>query len=132
MAEIKFPDESTYYVANSINGKIIHYGITDPNQVTTTGQPLFNVFKTKQACETKLKVDLKITDAQLVENPLSDKKITKWKDKVVYKIRDIVLFKESIYICIKAHTAKQDLYPGVSKELWKLYDEKINVEIIKL
>ena len=38
MAEIKFPDESTYYVANSINGKIIHYGITDPNQVTTTGQ----------------------------------------------------------------------------------------------
>ena len=78
MAEIKFPDESTYYVANSIDGKIIHYGITDPNQVTTTGQPLFNVFKTKQDCETKLKVDLKITDAQLAENPLPDKKITKW------------------------------------------------------
>jgi hypothetical protein len=131
MAEIKFPDESTYYVANSMDGKIVHYGITDPNQVTTTGQPIFNTFKTKLACETKLKVDLKITDVLLTENPLPDRKITKWGDKVVYKIGDIVLFKDSVYICLKAHTATKDLYPDVSKILWKLYDEKTNVEIIK-
>ena len=120
MAELKYPNESTYYIANSADKKVVHYGITDPNQVTTTGQPVFNTFATKVTCETKLKTDLGVTDAQLAESPLSDRKITKWGDKVVYKVDNLVFFKELIYICIKDHTASKDLYPDVNKEMWKL------------
>ena len=120
MGELKYPNESTYYVANSVDGKIIHYGITDPNQVTITGQPVFETFATKLLCETKLKVDLKMTDAQLIENLLPDRKITKWGDKIQYKEGDIVLFKELIYLCIKAHTATKELYPNVALVFWKL------------
>lgn len=131
MAELKFPDESTYWIANSADKKTVHYGITDPNQVTTTGQPVFLTYTDKVACETKLKTDLNITTAQLAANPLPDTKITKWIEGIAYKIGMLVLYKELIYNCIKAHTSTIALSPDKSKTQWELRTTKIDVVIIK-
>ena len=73
MAELKFPAVRTFYVAYSNDGKVIHYGVTEPNQVTTTGQPKFETFLKVVDCETKLKVDLKVTAAKLIEQPVDSK-----------------------------------------------------------
>jgi hypothetical protein len=41
MSEIKFPQQRTYYVARDTSGNVLHVGYTDPDQVTTSGQPVF-------------------------------------------------------------------------------------------
>jgi len=73
MAELKFPAVRTFYVAYSNDGKVIHYGVTEPNQVTTTGQPKFETFLKVDDYETKLKVDLKVTATQLIIQPIDFK-----------------------------------------------------------
>ena len=40
MGEISKPTERTHYVAYGPGG-VIHQGVTEPNQATTTGQPSF-------------------------------------------------------------------------------------------
>jgi len=70
MAELKFPLVRTLYVAYSNDGKVIHYGVTEPNQVTSTGQEKFEIFTKVIDCETKLITDLKVTAAKLIEQPI--------------------------------------------------------------
>jgi len=120
MGEIQFPDKSTYWVANSIDSKVIHWGITDPNQVTTTGQPVFNTFDTKTKCEDKLIKDLKVTVEKLAENPLSDKIIVKWSDKMTYKKGDKVIYKDVTYIVLSDHTSDKSKTPDITKEWYRL------------
>jgi hypothetical protein len=43
MAEITYPRERTYYIAHNGDG-VYHVGYTDPDQVTTTGQPSLETF----------------------------------------------------------------------------------------
>lgn len=38
MPEIAKPERATYFIARSADGSVVHYGITQPHQVTTTGQ----------------------------------------------------------------------------------------------
>jgi hypothetical protein len=38
--EIAFPEQRTYYVARDESGAVLHVGYTEPDQVTTTGQPV--------------------------------------------------------------------------------------------
>jgi len=38
MPEIAKPERATYFIARNGDGTIVHYGVTQPNQVTTTGQ----------------------------------------------------------------------------------------------
>ena len=40
MKQIKYPKERTFYQFKSIDGKVLHKGYTEPNQVTTSGQPI--------------------------------------------------------------------------------------------
>lgn len=47
MPEINKPTEATYWVARNADGSVLHHGVTDTNQVTTTGQPTF-VYDTEQ------------------------------------------------------------------------------------
>jgi hypothetical protein len=39
MGEIAFPEKRTYFVARDGEGNVLHVGYTDPESVTTTGQP---------------------------------------------------------------------------------------------
>ena len=73
MGEIKYPKTRTFYVAYSDDEKVIHYGVTEPNQVTSTGQPRFETFLKVADCETKLRVDLKVTEATLIKYPVDYK-----------------------------------------------------------
>lgn len=41
MGELNKPERATYYVATGPGG-IVHTGLTEPGQVTTTGQPVFS------------------------------------------------------------------------------------------
>lgn len=48
MPEINKPTSATYWVARNADGSVLHHGVTDTNQVTTTGQPTF-VYDTDQS-----------------------------------------------------------------------------------
>lgn len=43
MREIKYPNETTYWVVKNSNGEIILSGITEPENVTTTGAGEFEI-----------------------------------------------------------------------------------------
>lgn len=43
MAEIAYPEDTIYWVARNSDGSVLHHGHTEPDQVTTTGQPTFVV-----------------------------------------------------------------------------------------
>lgn len=71
MKELKYPAGRRYWVA--YDGKTVHYGVTEPDQVTTTGLSQFNYYTTLSGCENKLKTDLKIPQAVLDSNPVDPK-----------------------------------------------------------
>lgn len=77
MKELKYPAERRYWVA--YDGKTVHYGVTEPDQVTTTGLAQFNYYTTLTDCETKLKTDLKISQAVLNSNSIDPKMV---KDEI--------------------------------------------------
>jgi len=83
MKEVAYPEKRTFYVAYSDDGKIIHYGVTEPNQVTTTGQPQFETFLKIIDCERKLKTDLGVTDEQLKEQPIDSKIIEPIDEQII-------------------------------------------------
>ena len=41
MKEIVYPQDKTYFVARNADGSVLHRGFTLPNQVTSTGQQVF-------------------------------------------------------------------------------------------
>jgi len=73
MVELAYPAVRTFYIAYSDDGKVVHYGVTEKNQVTTTGQPKFETFLNVADCETKLTKDLKVSAAKLIEQPIDSK-----------------------------------------------------------
>lgn len=54
MAELINPQQTTYWIAYSNDKSVVHYGKTEPTQSTTTGQPNFDTFATKEFWETAL------------------------------------------------------------------------------
>jgi len=40
MKEIVKPKDATFFVARSADGSVLHKGVTEPNQITSTGQPV--------------------------------------------------------------------------------------------
>jgi hypothetical protein len=55
MKELNKPLETTYWIAYSDDKKIICWGITEPDNVTTTGQPNFEYSINKQDIIDRLK-----------------------------------------------------------------------------
>lgn len=49
-AEINNPPHTTYFVARSADGSVLHVGETQPGQVTTTGQPVLELSGGLLAC----------------------------------------------------------------------------------
>jgi hypothetical protein len=47
MGEIKKPSNTKYWIVHNEDGSVMHMGKTEPNQVTTTGQPMFNIADTE-------------------------------------------------------------------------------------
>ena len=105
MKEIKYPAETLYWIATDKSGNILHYGTTEPGQVTTTGLDVITSYITEEECVAVLKQDFKVTDKQLLVSPLDTKKKPPniWQIKTKYKEKDIVSFKEEFYVCIKDH-----------------------------
>lgn len=46
MAEIKYPITKQFWICHNADGSVMHFGETDTNQVTTTGQPVLEGFNT--------------------------------------------------------------------------------------
>lgn len=73
MKELKYPPVRTFFIANSNDGKIIHYGVTETDQVTTTGQSVFNTYSKIEDCKKRLLTDLKLPSEKLIEQPIDFK-----------------------------------------------------------
>lgn len=48
MKEIKFPATKQHWVCHNADGSVMSEGVTEPNQVTTTGQPVLEGFDTEE------------------------------------------------------------------------------------
>ena len=73
MAELKFPKDRTFWTAYSDDGKVIHYGVTEPDQVTTTGQPNFKISTNVKDIEKILKEELKVSAEELADKHIDIK-----------------------------------------------------------
>ena len=52
MKELKYPENIKYWIVHNEDGSVMHTGITEPNQVTTTGQPVFESADTEEGLRT--------------------------------------------------------------------------------
>lgn len=48
MKEIKFPTTTQHWICHNEDGSVMSEGVTEPNQVTTTGQPVLEGFDTEE------------------------------------------------------------------------------------
>lgn len=54
MAEINKPSVKTYWMCHNADGSVMHFGETDTNQVTITGQPVLEGFDTEEKLVTAI------------------------------------------------------------------------------
>lgn len=52
MKELKYPAIKKYWIVHNEDGSVMHTGTTEPNQVTTTGQPVFETADTEEGLRT--------------------------------------------------------------------------------
>jgi len=54
MAEIKYPITKQFWICHNADGSVMHFGETDTNQVTTTGQPVLEGYDDEEKLVTAI------------------------------------------------------------------------------
>lgn len=147
MNEIKYPDKRTFWKITSADGKtVIHDGVTEINQVTSTGQPIMNA-DTKcsdifpvlpdngELTEGKIysydgdMVIVRQTHVRTIYSPKDTPALfqvfrantegAEWIANESVIAGDTRTFNDKLYKCLQSHNTQQDWIPDKTPALWE-------------
>jgi hypothetical protein len=139
MNELTHPEVTTYWIAYSIDKQIVHYGITDPEQVTTSGMDNFEYDITKEVLIQRL-LDLGYkfvdpeTEAELLPT-IEPVGITKFdplkplfgEDRIIFEEVPVDIFSLNAKTILVEYTLVEKIGTGIKNGVTAVWDGVVYV-----